>query len=300
MAKKKTTPLSKKTASKNSGVLRSQIATSNEAVDFELLPGALFTIRGQKVVLDSDLANVFGTETKKFNQALKRNIDKFDEKYAFQLNDLEWESLRSQIVTSKQSRGGRQYAPWVFTEYGVVMAATILNSKQAIEASKLVIDVFIEVKRSLDGHKTALAVVSSTELAKKKGSKSLAQLEGFWQDMEPRLQTALDHVLDSVIDHKKQTTIREEAQVLISESITNLKERLKKMGLENEELAAKATKLLAEAEKDKSIAARTRAETEALEFQTIVKKLRLLIEAQRAMAQNEVDGFLNVLRELGE
>lgn len=299
MAKKSTAP-KRKTASKDEAPLRSQIATSKKAVDFELLPESVLTIREQKVVLDSDLAKVFGTETKKFNQALKRNIDKFDEKYAFQLDDLEWESLRSQIVTSNQSRGGRQYAPWVFTEYGVVMAATILNSKQAIEASKLVIDVFIAVKRGLDGHKTALAVVPPTELAKSEGSKSLAQFDGFWQDMGPRLRSALDHVLDSVIDHKKQSTVREEAQTLITESITNLKERLKKTGLENQELAAKATQLLAEAEKDKSIAARTRAETEALEFQTIVKKLRLLIEAQRAMAQNEVHGFLNVLRELGE
>jgi hypothetical protein len=299
MAENPTAP-KKKTASKAEAPLRSQIATSNEAVDFELLPDAVLTLRGQKVVLDSDLAKVFGTETKRLNEAIKRNADRFGGKYAFRLTDQEWSALRSRTATSNSGRGGRRYPPRVFTEYGVVMAATVLDSEKAIEASKLVIDVFIAVKRSLDGQETALAVVPRSERAKKEGSKSLAQLDGFWQDMGPRLQTALDHVLDSVIDHKKQSTIREEAQTLISESITHLKDRLKKTGLENEELAAKATKLLAEAEKEKSIAARTRAETEALEFQTIVKKLRLLIEAQRAMAQNEVDGFLNVLKELGE
>ncbi len=207
-------------------------------------------------------------------------------------------ALRSQIVTSKRGRGGRQYAPWVFTEHGVVMAATILNSKQAIEASKLVVDVFIEVKRSLDGQDSALKVISKD--TPDGGSKGLARLDGFWNNMGPRLQAAMDQVLDSVIDQKRKSTIREEAQNLISESINTLKDRLKKTGLENEELAAKATKLLAEAEKEKSIAAKTRAETEAVEFQTIVKKLRLLIEAQRAMTQNKVDGFLNVLKELGE
>lgn len=272
--------------------------TSNQQSDWELLSKAILTLRGQKVVMDSDLAKVFGTETKKFNQALKRNIEKFDEKYAFQLKETEWESLRSQIVTSKRGRGGRQYAPWVFTEHGVVMAATILNSKQAIEASKLVVDVFIEVKRSLDGQDSALKVISKD--TPDGGSKGLARLDGFWNNMGPRLQAAMDQVLDSVIDQKRKSTIREEAQNLISESINTLKDRLKKTGLENEELAAKATKLLAEAEKEKSIAAKTRAETEAVEFQTIVKKLRLLIEAQRAMTQNKVDGFLNVLKELGE
>lgn len=278
MAKPSTSSAKKATAF-NHESLRSHIATSNNSDELELLPHAILTVRGQKVVLDSDLAKVFETQTKKFNQALKRNSEKFDEKYAFQLNEEEWKSLRSQIVTTKPGRGGRQYAPWVFTEHGVVMAATILNSKQAIEASKLVVDVFIEVKRSLDGQDTALTVTSKNE--KGEGSRGLAKLDGFWQNLGPRLQGALDHVLNSVIDQKQKSTIREEAQNLISESITSLKDRLKKTGLENEELAAKVTKFLAEAEKEKSIAAKTRAETEALEFQTIVKKLRLLMEAQR-------------------
>jgi hypothetical protein len=110
----------------------------------------------------------------------------------------------------------------------------------------------------------------------------------------------LESVLDTIVDHQRETTVKQEAQELISESIQSLKERLKKSGLENEELAARATKLLAEAEKERSIAKKTRAEADGQEFLTIVKKLRLLLEAHRAMERNQLDGFLGVLKELGE
>jgi hypothetical protein len=107
-------------------------------------------------------------------------------------------------------------------------------------------------------------------------------------------------VLDSVIDTHGQTTVRQEAENLISESIQHIKERLKKQGLENEELAAKVTKLLAEAEKDRAIAAKTRVETEALAFATVIRKLRLLLEVQRAIEHDRLDDFLGVLKELGD
>ena len=103
-----------------------------------------------------------------------------------------------------------------------------------------------------------------------------------------------------VIDTRSQSTVREEAQTLISESIQHLKDRPKKQGLENEEIAARVVKLLAEAEKEKAIAAKTRAETEKLEFATIVRKLRLLLEVQRAIEHDRVDGFLDVLKEMGD
>lgn len=251
---------------------------------------AVIECRGQNVILDSDLAVVFGTETKKLNQAVKRNAERFGEKYAFQMSQEEFDALRSQAVTSNTGRGGRRYPPWVFTEHGVVMAATILDTEKAVEASKLVVDVFIEVKRRL--RQPGALVPADAEA-------SLGRLSGPWEGMGPRLQTALNLVLDSVIDHQRQSTVRQEAQTLISESIHHLKERLKKTGLENEEIAARATKLLAEAEREKSVAAKTRAETEAIEFETIVRKLRLLMEANRAMAENKTETFLQVLRELG-
>jgi hypothetical protein len=262
---------------------------------------AILQIRGRNVITDAELAAVFGVETRVLNQAVKRNADRFGERYAFQLTEAEFAALRSQTVTSNPGRGGRRYAPWVFTEHGVVMAATVLDSERAAEASKLIVDVFVEVKRRLvSGAGQSLALIPSPgEIVPLPAAGPLGKLTGLWEGMGPRLQAALNHVLDTVINTKDQATVREEAQNLISESIEHLKERLKKSGLENEELAARATKLLAEAEKEKSIAARTKVETAALEFNLIVRKLRLLIEAHRAMAENKVDDFLLVLKELG-
>jgi len=262
---------------------------------------SILTIRGQNVIMDADLASVFGVETKRLNEQVKRNANRFGDRYAFQLTDDEFAALRSQTATSNPGRGGRRYSPWVFTEHGVVMAATVLDSERAVEASKLIVDVFVEVKRNLVARAgQSLALVPATsEIVPLRESGPLGKLTGLWEGMGPRLQLALNHVLDTVINTKDQATVREEAQNLISESIEHLKERLKKSGLENEELAARATKLLAEAEKEKSIAAKTKAETAALEFTLIIRKLRLLIEAHRAMAENKVDDFLIVLKEMG-
>ena len=255
---------------------------------------AIIEVRGQKVILDSDLAEIYGVETKRLNERVKRNAERFGDKYVFQLTPEEFAVLRSQFASSKEGRGGRRSAPRAFTEHGVVMAATILDSEKAIQASQFVIDVFIEVKNRVADLPRGLISGAGGPTA----VSPLERLSGIGQGIGERLQTALNLVLDSVIDQKRQTTIREEAQGLISESIQHIKERLKKQGLENEEIAARIAKLLAEAEREKAIAAKTRAETEHIEFATIVKKLRLLLEVQRAMEHDRVDDFLHVLKEM--
>jgi hypothetical protein len=264
------------------------------------LQAKVFMVRDLNVILDSDLAAVFGEETKRLNERVKRNADRFGSRYAFQLTKEETETLKSQIATSKKGRGGRTSRPWVFTEYGVVMAASVLSSDEAIKASKLVVEVFVEVNRRMAaaGNSSKALVPQKAEGALQPSGGPFKPLSGFWEEMGPRLQATLSNVLDTVIDKENRSTVRDEAQSFISESIQSLKDRLKKSGLENEEIAARVTKLLAEAEKEKSIAAKTKAETEALEFQTIVRKLRLLIEVHHAMVENRVDSFLNVLKEL--
>src|SRR5437016_200084 len=89
-------------------------------------------LRGHKVILDVDLALVYGVPTKRLNEQLRRNLDRFPSDFAFQLNTEEWTFLRSQIATSKTGRGGRRYLPFAFTEHGALMAANILNSPQAV------------------------------------------------------------------------------------------------------------------------------------------------------------------------
>ena len=205
--------------------------------------------------------------------------------------------MRSHIATSKKGRGGRRYPPWVFTEHGVVMAATVLDSEKAVEASKFIVDVFVEVKNRFDQKNQ---VSSMKELQKNKIETSLDQFPGIIPGLGGKLQKALQHVLDSVIDINSNRTVREEAQNIINESIKHLKDKLKKQGLENEEIGARVAELLSRAEKEKAIAAKTRAETEALEFATILRKLRLLLEVQRAIELNQLDEFIGILREMSE
>lgn len=132
----------------------------------DTLEPLIFTIRDQRVILDADLARIYGVETRTLNQAVKRNADRFPEDFAFQLTNTEYAALRSQFVISKTtahdatagrlaapsppavSRGGRRYAPWVFTEHGALMAANALRSDLAVQMSVYVVRAFVR-QRSL-------------------------------------------------------------------------------------------------------------------------------------------------------
>jgi len=124
----------------------------------------ILTIRGQRVMLDSDLARIYRVSTGQLNQALKRNAERFPEDFAFQLGRQEFAALMSQSVISKTGRGGRQKLPWVFTEHGAIMLASVLNSPVAVEASVRVVRAFVYLREQLATNK---------ELTRK-----LAELEG--------------------------------------------------------------------------------------------------------------------------
>ena len=102
----------------------------------------IFYIRGQKVMLDSNLAELYEVETKRLNEAVKRNSERFPDDFMFQLTDEEADSLRSQFATSNEGRGGRRYNPLVFTENGVAMLSGVLNSPRAIEVNIAIMRIF--------------------------------------------------------------------------------------------------------------------------------------------------------------
>lgn len=130
----------------------------------ERIESRILLIRGQKVMLDADLARLYQVGTKRLNEQVRRNRDRFPEDFVFQLTADEVQSLRSQIATSKEERrGGRRYRPYAFTEHGAVMLASVLNSPLAVEASIQVVRAFVRLREILATHK---------ELAKK-----LAELE---------------------------------------------------------------------------------------------------------------------------
>jgi phage regulator Rha-like protein len=106
-------------------------------------------LRHQRVILDSDIAELYGVPVKVLNQQIKRNQRRFPLDFVFQLTPKEQAVLRSQIVTSKDGRGGRRYLPHAFTEHGAIMAATVLNSERAIEMSVFVVRAFVRLREML-------------------------------------------------------------------------------------------------------------------------------------------------------
>lgn len=112
----------------------------------------IYVFRGQRVMLDSDLAELYQVETKLLNRAVKRNLNRFPLDFIFQLNLSEADSLRRQIGTSNTGRGGRRYLPYAFTEHGAVMLASVLNSQTAVEASIVVVRAFVKMRAMLALH----------------------------------------------------------------------------------------------------------------------------------------------------
>jgi hypothetical protein len=120
--------------------------SGSELINVEDIRNRIYTIRGVQVMLDEDLALLYGVETKVFNQAIKRNSERFPEEFMFQITDYEFNSLRSQFVTSKQ-RGGRRYLPYAFTEQGVAMLSGVLRSETAVKISVQIINAFVTMRR---------------------------------------------------------------------------------------------------------------------------------------------------------
>jgi hypothetical protein len=107
----------------------------------------IFVVRKRQVMLDEDLANLYGVETKRLIEQVKRNLERFPEDFMFQLHKDEAATLRSQIATSNTGRGGRRYAPYVFTEQGVAMLSSVLRSKTAIAVNIEIMRAFVELRR---------------------------------------------------------------------------------------------------------------------------------------------------------
>lgn len=106
----------------------------------------IYCIRGYRVMLDSDLAALYGVETKNLNKAVKRNIERFPQNFMFQLTEQEWKDLRFQIGTSNKV-GGRRYFPYAFTEQGVAMLSSVLKSKQAIQINIQIMNTFVQIRQ---------------------------------------------------------------------------------------------------------------------------------------------------------
>ena len=118
----------------------------------ERIEGAILLIRGQKVMLDSDLAALYGVPTRRLNEQVRRNLKRFPADFMFQLRPAEVMILRSRSATSKRGRGGRRYAPLVFTEQGVAMLSSVLHSERAVQVNIEIMRTFVRLRRMLTSH----------------------------------------------------------------------------------------------------------------------------------------------------
>ncbi len=153
----------------------------------EAIAGRIVILRGQRVIVDADLAALYGVPTKRLNEQVRRNAERFPADFMFALSQEEWDALRSQSATLKTGRGQhRKYLPYAFTEHGAIMAATILNSPHAVEVSIYVVRAFVQLRELLVGHK---------ELAKR------------LNDLETRMERKLltqDQAIAGILDAIRQ------------------------------------------------------------------------------------------------
>jgi len=129
----------------------------------EVIIDKIYFIRDQKVMIDRDLAVLYGAETKRLKEAVKRNIERFPPDFMFEMTKDEFDNWRSQIATSKSDKKGLRYAPFCFTEQGVTMLSCVLSSKRAIEVNIKIIRVFTRMKEMLLTHKDILLKLEQLE-----------------------------------------------------------------------------------------------------------------------------------------
>lgn len=119
-----------------------------DLIPVECIENKILLLRGHKVILSNDLAELYNVLPKRLIEQVKRNIDKFPDDFMFQLTKQEFMTLKSQLATSKKGRGGVRKLPYAFTEHGAIMAANVLNSKKACEMSILVVRTFVKIRKT--------------------------------------------------------------------------------------------------------------------------------------------------------
>ncbi len=162
----------------------------------ELVMNKIYVIRNQKVMLDRDLGELYGVETKRLKESVKRNLSRFPEDFMFELTEIEFETLRSQFATSKTGRGGTRYTPMAFTEQGVAMLSSVLNSEKAISVNIQIIRIFTRIRQMLsDNTELRLGI----EELRKKTDNNTKNIEVVFQ--------YLDELLDKKENEKPRVQI---------------------------------------------------------------------------------------------
>lgn len=172
------------------------------AIPDEAIINKIYIIREQKVMLDRDLAVLYGVETKVLKQAVKRNLDIFPDYFMFELNNEEFKNLRSQIVTS--SWGGQRYLPFAFTEHGILQLANVLRSPLARKMSVRIIDVFIKMREMLNLNRELFKKLSDLEKKYIGHDDQIMLLFEYINRLEETKQQELEQAKRKRIGYRKQ------------------------------------------------------------------------------------------------
>jgi hypothetical protein len=165
---------------------------STQVIPVELIERKIYLIRGCKVMLDSDLAELYQVPTKVLNQAVRRNPGRFPADFMFQLNEDELENWRSQIVTSNPgAKMGLRRPPYAFTEHGVAMLSSVLSSERAVELNILIIRAFVRLREYLNSHKDLARKLEDVERTQQDHGAHIEEIYGYIQRLlEPPPETA--------------------------------------------------------------------------------------------------------------
>ncbi len=251
--------------------------------------GDVLIVRGVRVMLDQKVAEAFGTETKRINEAVNRNSDKFGPEHSFQLTEKEAESLRSQFATSNDGRGGARYLPRAFTIKGVVRLCTVLSTPIALRATDIIIDSFLTVQAQLARGHTTISIPEQSRYRPSEEQREQAA------KLKTKLTNALNKLLDTIVDVEGHRTGREVVRSLGSGALRNIQERLRAKGLENAKLEADAELVLAQAEKMLAEARKADLEAEGLDianFERRIGAVKKIAELVRELEPSELIGLI--------
>lgn len=258
----------------------------------DVTPEDVVVIRGERVMIDWRVAEAFGTETRRVNEAVSRNPEKFSDTHGFQLTKDEFDALMSQIATSNTGRGGRRKLPRAFTIKGVARLATILNTPAALRATDLIIDTFLVVQEQLSAGRRTVSIPSPDRY------RISPEDQAETRKLRKRLANAVSKLLDTMVDVEGEQTLRQTTQALGSKAIANIQERLRSKGLENAKLEADSSLVLAEAEKVLAEARKTRAEADGIDIANFEKRINavrkvadLITELEPPAVVELIEGF---------
>ena len=242
----------------------------------------IYVFRGERVVVDHDVALAFGAETKRINEAKARNPNKFSKAHTFKLNKAEFARLKSQVATSKQGRGGRNRPPWVYTIKGIGRLAMILDTPQALAASDRILDTFLLVQQQLAEGRTEIAIARPSDVLVEPDERETAR------KIRKRLLKGVTALADSVFTLEEQQAARRAATKIGDRIWNDAMERLRTKGLENEKLVADTELVLAEARK-------LNAEADGLDLDNLEKRIKLVERAYKMYRELEPDAVIGLM-----